>query len=127
MDMRGLVLVMGMCGVACAQTGANALALGLRGKVMDAQDNGLQGVKAELLDCFTGQVTKIVIADDAGNFTLTPDAQSPSYCLRFSGSGFRAMELNVDWRDRRVLQVRVPVMAGKAHAGDLKATDLKAE
>ena len=89
----------------------------VNGTVLDARGNGLGGVKAELMDCFTRQVTKIVIADANGNFTLVPDVDAHAYCLRFSGDTFAPMEMNVDAQkvtaDRR-LHVQVPaIWAGK--------------
>ena len=89
----------------------------VNGTVVDAKGNGLGGVKAELMDCFTRQVTKIVIADAKGNFTLVPDAGAHAYCLRFSSGTFVPMEMSVDAQKMstdRWLHVQVPaIWAGK--------------
>jgi hypothetical protein len=81
----------------------------LTGTVTDAKGKGIGQVKAELLDCYTMQMTKLSLADEQGAFILTPDRRLSNYCLQFSKEGFTTLRINIHVTERaNVIRVTLP-------------------
>jgi hypothetical protein len=83
----------------------------LSGTVTDAKGKGIGQVKAELLDCYTMQVTKLSLADEKGAFILTPDRKLSNYCLQFSKEGFTTLQINIQVT-KSASSIRVTLPAG---------------